>query len=195
MLPVKEWKWERVKVRERTEKTVCCPYCNVTVRSASDIRIFDIDTGAIKYHIFKCPECYMPIIIGVDGEIIPPSRFLPFSDIQHLPIKIEKMYYECRKSFSIECFYSSVMVARTMLMHIAADLGATSGLPFIQYIDYLETEGYISQHNRTWVDKIRRLGNHYIHELDEATEEDAKLAIVFINHLLCNVYELPKMAQ
>lgn len=195
MLDIKEWKWEKVRPKDKTEYTLLCPYCNVKVRATSDTRIFDADTGAIKHHIFKCPECYMPITIGLDGKIIPPSQFLPFEDIQHLPVKIEKMYRECRKSFSSACYYSVIMVARTMIMHIAADLGATSNLRFVEYIDYLENEEYISRHNRTWVDKIRKLGNQYIHELDEATEDEAKLAIIFIKHLLINVYELPQMAQ
>lgn len=195
MIEIKEWTWEKVKPKERAEKTFCCPYCNVKVRATSDTRIFDADTGAIKYQIFKCPECYMPVTIGMDGEIIPPSQFLPFDDIQFLPTKIEKMYCECRKSFLNDCFYSVIMVARTMIMYIAADLGAETNLRFIEYIDYLEKEGYISRHNRTWVDKIRKLGNQYIHQLDEATKEEAELAIVFIMHLLINVYELPQMAK
>jgi hypothetical protein len=195
VIDIKEWKWEKVKPKEKTEHTLSCPYCNVKVRATSDTRIFDADTGAIKYHIFKCPECYMPITIGLDGKIIPPSLFLPFEDIPYLPTRIEKMYCECRKCFSNECFYSVIMVARTIIMHIAADLGAASNLKFIEYIDYLEKEGYISRRSRTWVDKIRRLGNQYIHELDEATKEEAELAIIFIMHLLIDVYKLPQMAK
>ena len=195
MLEIKEWKWEKVKTKDKAEKTICCPYCNVTVRAISDTRIFDVESGAIKYQIFKCPECYMPITIGVDGEIIPPSRFLPFENIKHLPVKIEKLFCECRKCFSLDCYCSSIMVARTIIMHIATNLGAKPKLHFVQYIDYLENEGYIAKHSRIWVDKIRDIGNHYVHELDEATEEDAELVITFIVQLLRNVYELPQMAK
>lgn len=195
MLDIKEWKWEKVRPKDKAEHTLSCPYCNVKVRAISDTRIFDSDTGAIKYHIFKCPECYMPITIGLDGKIIPTSQFLPFEDIPYLPLGIEKMYCECRKCFSNDCFYSVIMVARTMIMHIAADLGAASNLKFIEYIDYLENQGYISRHSRTWVDKIRKLGNQYIHELDEATKQEAELAIIFIMHLLIDVYKLPEMAK
>ena len=195
MLEFKEWKWEKVKFKERIEHTLCCPYCNVKVRASSDTRIFDASTGSIKYHIFKCPECCMPITIGLDGKIIPPSQFLPFEDIPFTPAKIEKMYAECRKCYSNECFYAVIMVARTMIMHIAADFGAATNLKFIEYIDYLENEGYIAKHSRPWVDKIRKLGNQYIHELDEATKEEADLAITFIMYLLINVYKLPAMAK
>lgn len=195
MLDIREWKWEKVKAKDKTEKTFCCPYCNITVSVTSDTRIVDVDTGGIKYNIFKCLKCHMPVTIGIDGEIIPPSRFLPFEDIRYLPERIEKMYFECRKSFVHGCFYSVIMLARTMIMHIAANLGADSNLRFIEYIRYLTDKGHISQSNLTWVDIIRKLGNRYIHELDEATEEDASLVMVFISHLLKSIYELPEMAN
>jgi hypothetical protein len=195
MLAIKEWLWEKPSKRDRKEETFCCPYCNVTVRTTADTRIFDAELGAIQYHIFKCPQCCMPVTIGQDGSIIPPSMFLPFDDIQHLPENIEKMYIECRRSFSNECYYAVIMVARSLVMHIAVDKGAETNLRFVQYIDYLETEGFTSRHNRTWVDKIRERGNHYVHEIDEATKDEAALIIVFISHLLKNVYELPQLAM
>lgn len=195
MLVIKEWMWEKPSKRERKDETFCCPYCNVVVRTTADTRIVDAELGAIRYHIFKCSQCSMPVTIGQDGKIIPPSLFLPFEDIKHLPERIEKMYVECRKSFSTECYYSVIMVARSLVMHIAVDKGAGTNLRFIEYVNYLESEGYTSRHNRPWVDKIRERGNHYIHEIDEATKEDAARIIVFISQLLKNVYELPQMAR
>jgi hypothetical protein len=195
MITIKEWKWEKVKAKERKEATLDCPYCATRVRAESDTRIFDTDSGSIKYHIHKCPECFMPIIIGLDGNIIPQSQVLPFEDVRYLPVRIEKLYNECRKSYGNECFHATIMVARSLLMHVAVDKGATSNLKFIQYIDYLETEGYISKHNRNWVDKIRITGNQYIHELDEATSEEANIVMIFIKQLLGNVYEMPELAR
>lgn len=195
MIAIKEWKWEKVKAREKKEVTLYCPYCATRVRAESDTRIFDADSGSIKYHIHKCPECFMPIIIGLDGNIIPQSQVLPFEDVRYLPSRIEKLYNECRKSFGNECFHATIMVARSLLMHVAADKGAAPNLKFIQYIDFLETEGYISSHNRNWVDRIRVMGNQYIHELDEATNEEAKKVMIFIKQLLGNVYEMPELAR
>lgn len=98
MKEFKEWKWEKVKARERKEVTLYCPYCATRVRAESDTRIFDAESGSIKYHIHKCPECFMPIIIGLAGNIIPQSQVLPFEDVRYLPVRIEKLYNECRKS-------------------------------------------------------------------------------------------------
>jgi hypothetical protein len=196
MTVIKEWKWERtIKSKDKKVETFCCPYCNFNVCTTSDTRIFDVETGAIKYNIFKCVKCYMPTTIGIDGEIIPTSRFLPFGDIQHLPIDVGKLYCECRKAYAVECFCSVITVARTILMYIAVNLGANTGCSFAEYVNYLETENYISQHDKAWVDKIRLLGNQYVHQLAEATEEEARKAMVFISHLLSSVYELPQMAK
>lgn len=195
MIAIKEWKWEKVKARERKEVTLYCPYCATRVRAESDTRIFDADSGSIKYHIHKCPECFMPIIIGLDGNIIPQSQVLLFEDVRYLPSSVEKLYAECRKSFGNQCYYSVIMVARTLLMHVAADKGDEAGKSFAHYVDYFETTGYIGSQNKEWVDKIRLIGNKYTHELDEATEEDAKKVMIFIKQLLGNVYEMPELAR
>lgn len=177
--------------REKRSK-ICCPYCNVTVRTNSHTRIFDIDSGVIKYHIFKCPDCFMPVIIGMNGKVIPTSQFLPFNDVEYLPDAVAKMYFECRKCFANECYHSVLILARTMIMHIAVDKGAQGGgKTFEFYVNHLVDKGFISPHVQGWVDKIRKLGNKYVHKLDEATKEDAELTLKFIMYLLIYVYQLP----
>ena len=136
----------------------------------------------------------MPVIIGLDGKIIPQSQLLPFEDVRFLPPSIEKLYNECRKCYLNECYHSVIMVSRSLLMHIAVDKGDVAGRKFIQYLDYLETQGYIGSQNKPWVDKIRTIGNKYTHQLDEATEDDAKKVIVFIKQLLGDLYEMPQLA-
>lgn len=195
MIDIKEWTWETVKKRETTTKTITCPYCNVRVQAASNTRIIDVATGSIKYNIHKCPECFMPVIIGLNGDIIPQSQLLPFEDVRYLPANIEKLYNECRKCFLNECYHSVIMVSRSLLMYVAVDKGDTAGKSFVKYIDYLESNGYIGAQNKAWVDKIRTIGNKYVHELDEATKEDAEKVIVFIKQLLGNLYEMPQLAM
>lgn len=194
MIDIVEWVWEPVKKKDAISKTITCPYCGVRVRASSTTRIVDVSSGAIKYHIYKCPECFMPVIIGLDGKIIPQSQLLPFEDVRFLPPSIEKLYNECRKCYLNECYHSAIMVSRSLLMHIAVDKGDTEGKSFEAYINYFESNGYIGSQNRPWVDKIRKIGNKYTHHLDEATEEDAKKVIVFIKQLLGDLYEMPQLA-
>lgn len=194
MISIREWNWEAVKKREIVSKTITCPYCNVKVKAESTTRIVDVATGAIKYNIHKCPECFMPVIIGLSGEIIPQSQLLPFEDVRYLPANIEKLYNECRRCFSNECYHSVIMVSRSLLMYIAVDKGDTPGKSFIDYINYMESNGYIGTQNKAWVDKIRTIGNKYVHYMDEATKEDAEKVILFIKQLLGNLYEMPQLA-
>jgi len=195
VLEIKEWNWVNLKRKDISTKTITCPYCNVKVQAESNTRIIDAETGAIKYHIHKCPECFMPVIIGLDGKIIPQSQILPFGDVRYLPESIEKLYIECRKCYLNECYHSVIMVARTLLMHVAVDKGDSTGKSFAQYISYFETNGFIGSQNKEWVDKIRTIGNKYVHQLDEATSEDAQKVILFIKQLLGNLYEMPQLAR
>lgn len=195
MIEIKEWSWINLKKKDISTKTITCPYCNVRVQAESNTRIIDAETGAIKYHIHKCSECFMPVIIGLDGKIIPQSQILPFDDVRYLPASIDRLYVECRKCFLNECYHSVIMVARTLLMYVAVDKGDSAGKSFAQYIDYFESNGFIGSQNKEWVDKIRTIGNKYVHQLDEATKEDAQKVILFIKQLLGNLYEMPQLAR
>ena len=137
MIEIKEWTWKAIPKKEMTAKTITCPYCGVRVQAGSTTRIVDTATGAIKYQIHKCPECFMPVIIGLDGKIIPQSQLLPYEDVRFLPPNVEKLYNECRKCFLNECYHSVIMVSRTLLMYIAVDKGADVGKRFVEYIDFL----------------------------------------------------------
>ena len=195
MIEIKEWTWEPIRKRDIAAKTITCPYCGVRVQASSTTRIVDTATGAIKYQIYKCPECFMPVIIGLDGKIIPQSQLLPYEDVRFLPANVEKLYNECRKCFLNECYHSVIMVSRTLLMYIAVDKGADAGKTFAEYINYLETNGFIGSQNKAWVDKIRKIGNKYTHEMGMATQEDSDKVIVFIKQLLGNLYEMPHLAE
>lgn len=195
MIEIKEWTWEPIRKKDVLAKTITCPYCGVRVQASSNTRIVDTATGAIKYRIHKCPECFMPVIIGLDGTIIPQSQLLPYEDVRFLPANVEKLYNECRKCFLNECYHSVIMVSRTLLMHIAVDKGDVAGKSFLAYINYLEANGYIGSQNKAWVDKIREIANKYVHEMDMATKEDAHKVIVFIKQLLGNLYEMPHLAE
>ena len=187
--------WKKLVGKKRKEDSFTCPYCNFKVKSFADVQLYDDELGMIKYHIFKCNECYMPVIIDKDKKILPPSQLLPFEKVRYLPDSIEKLYDECRKSFANYCYCSVIMVARTLLMHIAVDKGDKAGRKFVEYLDFFANHGFIGTENRGWVDRIRTIGNKYTHELDEATAEDAEKVIIFIKQLLGNIYEMPVLAR
>jgi hypothetical protein len=80
-------------------------------------------------------------------------------------------------------------------MYIATDKGAPENQNFAFYINFLEQNQYITIHTKPWVDKLRTLGNHYVHDITDATKEEAAKAAIFSQRLLQTVYELPQMAM
>lgn len=194
-LATKNWTWEKPKAKDRKQATFTCPYCNCDVSAPfAETLIIDDITGKPRYHIYKCPRCHMPVTIGTDGTIIPPSLFLPFENIGYLPSKIKQMYAECRESFSNGNYYAVILVAHSLMVQIAIDKGADTNKGN-KYVYYLKKNGYIAEQEKIWVDKIRELGDRYINETDEATKIDAERTIIFVSQILRNIYELPAMAQ
>jgi hypothetical protein len=76
-------------------------------------------------------------------------------------------------------------------MNIGVAEGASLGLPFIDYVDYLATKGYVPPGGRGWVDHIRKKGNEATHEIRLMTASDAEELIVFAEMLLKFIYEFP----
>ena len=129
MIDIKEWKWESISKKESltNTKTITCPYCNVHVQAIPNTRIVDVSSGAIKHTIHRCPECFMPVIIGLDGKIIPQSQWLPFEDVKFLPPPIESLYNECRKCYQNECYHSVVMASFMSLTILRQSFEALAG--------------------------------------------------------------------
>lgn len=76
-------------------------------------------------------------------------------------------------------------------MHVAVDLGANDDLKFIDYVNYLEDQHFVSVRSHEWVDQIRKYGNEATHEIQVNTKEDAQKIIKFCEMLLKMNYEYP----
>ena len=50
-------------------------------------------------------------------------------------------------------------------MNIAVVQGAEEGLKFIEYVEYLASNGFIPPNGKGWVDHIRQKGNEATHEI------------------------------
>ncbi len=78
-------------------------------------------------------------------------------------------------------------------MNIAVDKGAAAGESFLQYIEYLDQEGYLPPDGKEWVDYIRKRGNEANHEIHLMNAEDAQALIDFVEMLLKFIYQFPNM--
>ena len=65
------------------------------------------------------------------------------------------------------------------------------GKNFLQYIDDLDSAGYIAPSLKPSVDKIRVRGNAANHDLPASTEADSLVTLKLTEFLLRGIYEIP----
>lgn len=76
-------------------------------------------------------------------------------------------------------------------MHVAVDQKAKPGMNFLDYVEYLASNGFVPPNGKGWVDHIRKKGNEANHEILLMSQEDAKDLVSFAEMLLKFVYEFP----
>ena len=115
--------------------------------------------------------------------------------VDHVPETVHSLYDEARRCYSVSAYTSVTLACRKLLMVLAAQQGAAEGLKFVEYVDYLATEGYVPPNGKLWVDRIRQIGNEATHELAVKTADEAETLLSFIEMLLKFIYEFPAKAQ
>ena len=85
------------------------------------------------------------------------------------------------------------MICRKILMNIAVNKGSTHGKNFLEYVEFLDQEGYLPPGGKGWVDYVRKRGNEANHEIQLMKAEDAQGLINFVELLLKFIYQFPKM--
>jgi len=83
------------------------------------------------------------------------------------------------------------MACRKILMNVAVHLKADEGQSFLDYVNFLDSKGYIPPNGKEWVDEIRKRGNTATHEIRLMENQDAELILTFTEMLLKFVYEFP----
>mgnify|MGYP000059698488 CR=1 FL=1 len=182
------WYWEDVD-DEMEPKTYTCYNCGETISSKEGYNCSESSFTKGQWgKIYICHICKRPTYFFYN-EQIPGSLY--GDKVNHLPEDINKAYNEARKCFSVEAYTSTVLCCRKILMHIACEKGATEGKKFVEYVDYLDENGYIAPNMKNWVDQIRLLGNEATHKLEDKDREEAELAINFTCILLKIIFEFP----
>lgn len=109
--------------------------------------------GPLREHVYICPHCTRPTYFGDEGQV---PGVAPGNDVAHVPDETSKLYIEARKSVSVGASTAAVLAARKLLMHIAVAQGAKAGDSFINYVEYLASNGYVPPNGKGWVDHIRQ---------------------------------------
>jgi len=163
-----------------------CGYCGTDTSPAYGWPSDVIGGTNRRGYIGICTYCNKPSFIEVDGAYI--QRVTPSAvigkDVEGLPSEVKQLYEEARTCTGAGAFTSAVLTCRKILMHIAVEKGAADGLRFIEYVEYLATEGYIPREGRAWVDYIRAKSNEANHEIKIMARNDAETIVTFIEMLL-----------
>jgi hypothetical protein len=169
-----------------------CAFCDSVVASgvgwvaAIHDRGIAIPAGAIRI----CPHCGHPTYFMRDGRQIPGP--LDGEAVEGITEKtVEHIYAEARRTYGESCFTASVLCCRKLLMHVAVSKGAKAGLPFVQYVEYLDEKRFVPPGCEAWIDEIRKKGNEANHEIVIMTKEQAKDILTFCEMLLKLIFEFP----
>lgn len=182
------------KIQEIKVRRFDCGHCDSSVASDRGyqreypIRRHGINGSATDY-IYVCPNCHRPNYFHDNGTQVPMVR--PGEAVGSLPDDINRLYNEARDCCTVGAFTASVLASRKLLMNIGVSKGATEGLKFIEYVNYLENNHYTPPNSRDWVDHIRSKGNEATHEIALMSADDANELIVLVEMLLKFIYEFP----
>ncbi len=129
--------------------------------------------------------------VRTTGRVVYPSA--PAGNtVANLPSEIEHAWREVRTSHAVAAYTAAEMMCRKILMHVAVDVvKAAAGKKFVQYVEDLDSAGYIAPGLKTVIDKVRDRGNIANHDLPASTEEDSRTTMAITEHLLRTIYELP----
>jgi hypothetical protein len=164
-----------------------CGYCGFNV--ANDKGYYSVSQRRGHKYVYICPNCSSATYFDENDRQFP--GVAPGNEVEHLPETLHSLYLEARNCCSVSAYTASVLASRKMLMNIAVEQGATEGLRFIEYVEYLANNGFIPPNGRTWVDHIRRKGNEATHEIALMGQTDAEELVAFVEMLLKFVYEFP----
>lgn len=172
---------------ESAWRVVDCGHCGRHVNAAVIALSADEQTQWLR-----CSACDLGLLVVNDAQYPAPKYG---EDVEGLPQMVAEVYTEARNCFGVAAYTAAELMCRKLLMQAGVDKGADAGKSFVQYLDHLSTEGYITPPMRPWADLIRKRGNVGTHDLPAATREEAVETLAFTTQLLRLVYEMEYRAK
>ena len=174
-------------------RTYTCGNCGDHVASGRGYPLaFHADgSGDAVGGLYLCPRCNFPTQFCPNGSQVPGERI--GGDVTHVPADVAALYDEARTCATENCHTAAVLICRKILMNLAVSVGATAGLRFIEYVEFLSSAGYVPPNGKHWVDHIRTKGNEATHEIQLMGEQEARELLLFIEMLLRFIYEFPAL--
>ncbi|ANY13523.1 hypothetical protein BCY75_05795 [Latilactobacillus curvatus] len=184
------------------ERDYICGYCGSHTSSVMGLKLTEsyIRQGyssksyrqSGKNGIYICTHCQLPSFFWDDVQI-PGYKF--GDEVKGISDKLAQLYNEARDCYSVNAYTGVVLLCRKLLMNISIELGAEPNKRFIEYVNYLDDNNYISANSRGWVDKIRKVGNEATHEAEIKSKEDATNLIKFCEMIMKMNFEYPSLIE
>jgi hypothetical protein len=171
---------------ERAWHTMMCGHCGAHTSTAVLAFTYDGNLRPVERWV-RCTNCGHGSVVA--GATQHPGASVG-REVEGLPPDVATAYKEARRCAEVNAFTACEMVCRKLLMHVAADKGATGDLTFAGYVTHLEAVGYVTPPMKPWVDFIRKRGNIAVHELPHTTQDEALSTLTFTEQLLRNTYEM-----
>lgn len=112
----------------------------------------------------------------------------------HLPINISRIYNETFQAISNQSPVLAGIGLRALLETVCKEKQA-NGHNLLQKIDDLVNASVLTPASAAILHKIRTLGNLSAHEVKPHSDRQLSLAMSIVEHLLKDVYILPKQAE
>ena len=167
-------------------KPIKCGHCGYHVSAA-------VIGGKSQVLWLECNVCGHPSSTAFDEQFPAPAYG---DEVEGLPGDTEQAYAEARRCMQVNAFTAAALLCRKILMHVAVEKGAKKvGDTFKNYIQHLETEGYVTPTMKDWVNSIKDTGNDATHKLEPASKENAENVLDLTEMLLKLVYETASKAK
>jgi len=134
---------------------------------------------------------------NIEYESLYPSRIVGrsvISDTYYIPTEVRKVYQETIKALNNECPILAGIGLRALIESVCKEKNA-NGNNLYRKIDDLVVKNILTPTGSVILHKIRNLGNASAHEVKPHSPEQLFLAMDVIEHLLQDVYILPRKVE
>lgn len=152
--------------------------------------------------VWVCTKCNLDYVfdfrVGNQQEFHPARQSILPKEFPNLPQDLKGIYHEVVKSFIHGCYILCSIGIRACIEGIYIDKKGSESrdernMP--TKLEWLCSEGHISEHQKEILLAIKDLGNDSAHELHKPNQEDIEIFIDVIENMFKNIYEYPVMRK
>lgn len=160
-----------------------CKALSYRIASRNSEEYFQVSEDEFEYDITE--KLYPPRLEGIKGL---------GDETHYLPTKIRQIYDETLLALSVQSPVLAGIGLRALLEGVCQEREAI-GTDLFKKIDSLVEQRVLTPASAVILHKIRALGNAAAHEMKPHSDKQLALAMGIVEHLLKDVYILPKQAD